>query len=191
MAGSSKKRARSGGHRQRIEEIRAEEAAEQQQKDSCLAEHLIYRWAWGEISAQEVQCISKLVLQDIEEKRDLGKLKTLAAAGTGGRYSNKVYAAVLKAAAPVIHIPSPFTVKLPFKNPVGLILQAMILPHILFASIYRSYKETWQKVICPSTEAVTAFWQEMVASGNPEEEKTSDLGAYHYASMEMECQSAA
>ena len=167
MDGSSRKRARSGGHKQRVEEIRAQQVLEEQQKDSCLAEHLLYRWAWGEISAQDVQCISKLVLEDIAEKRDLRKLEALAAAGGYGKYSNKVYAAVLKVAAPEIHIPSPFTVKLPFKNPFGLILQAMILPHILFATIYRSYRETWEKVICPSTEAVTSFWQEMVASGNP------------------------
>ena len=167
MDGGSRKRKRSGGQRQRLEEIRAEQALLEQQKDSCLAEHLLYKWAWGEISAQEVQCISKLVLQDVSEKRDLRKLEALAAAGSYGKYSNKVYAAVLKVAAPEIHIPSPFTVKLPFKNPFGLLLQAMILPHILFASIYRSYKDTWQKVICPSTAAVTAFWKEMVGSGNP------------------------
>ena len=157
MDGGSRKRKRSGGQRQRLEEIRAEQALLEQQKDSCLAEHLLYKWAWGEISAQEVQCISKLVLQDVSEKRDLRKLEALAAAGSYGKYSNKVYAAVLKVAAPEIHIPSPFTVKLPFKNPFGLLLQAMILPHILFASIYRSYKDTWQKVICPSTAAVKAF----------------------------------
>ena len=167
MDGGSRKRKRSGGQRQRLEEIRAEQALLEQQKDSCLAEHLLYKWAWGEISAQEVQCISKLVLQDVSEKRDLRKLEALAAAGSYGKYSNKVYAAVLKVAAPEIHIPSPFTVKLPFKNPFGLLLQAMILPHILFASIYRSYKDTWQKVICPSTAAVKAFWKEMVDSGNP------------------------
>ena len=132
MDGGSRKRKRSGGQRQRLEEIRAEQALLEQQKDSCLAEHLLYKWAWGEISAQEVQCISKLVLQDVSEKRDLRKLEALAAAGSYGKYSNKVYAAVLKVAAPEIHIPSPFTVKLPFKNPFGLLLQAMILPHILF-----------------------------------------------------------
>ena len=157
MDGGSRKRKRSGGQRQRLEEIRAEQALLEQQKDSCLAEHLLYKWAWGEISAQEVQCISKLVLQDVSEKRDLRTLEALAAAGSYGQYSNKVYAAVLKVAAPEIHIPSPFTVKLLFKNPFGLLLQAMILPHILFASIYRSYKDTWQKVICPSTAAVKAF----------------------------------
>ncbi|OLP93413.1 hypothetical protein AK812_SmicGene24693 [Symbiodinium microadriaticum] len=43
----------------------------------------------------------------------------------------------------------------------------MLLPHILFATIYRSYQETWKKVICPSTEAVTIFWREMAAGGNP------------------------
>ena len=58
-------------------------------------------------------------------------------------------------------------VKFAFQKPFGLLLQAMLLPHILFATIYRSYQETWKKVICPSTEAVTIFWREMAAGGNP------------------------
>lgn len=159
------KRARSGGQRQRLDELRRQEETETE--SSHLAEHLLLKWSWGEMSAQDIQVIADLAVEDCERKRDLTKLKQLGEAGSHGRYANKVYQAVYKVAAQGIRIPTPSLVKIPFKSPWGMMLQAVMLPHILFASIYSGYKNTWKKCICPSLEALEQFWTIMVETGNP------------------------
>ncbi|CAE7222140.1 unnamed protein product [Symbiodinium sp. CCMP2592] len=160
----SRKRARSGRQRQRIQQMRAEESGAH---SSLLAEHLLEKWSWGEMSAQDIQVIADLAVQDSEEKRDLTKLKKLGKAGSHGRYANKVYRAVYKTAAQGIRIPSPFLVKIPFKSPWDMLLQAVMLPHILFSSIFSSYKATWEKSICPNVEALERFWNVIVENKNP------------------------
>ncbi|CAE7743230.1 unnamed protein product, partial [Symbiodinium necroappetens] len=150
--------------RQRLEEVRRKETATE---GSLLAEHLLQKWSWGEMSAQDIQAIADLAVQDSEQKRDLTKLKELGAAGLHGKYANKVYQAVYKTGAQGIRLPTPFLVKVPFKNPWGMMLQAVMLPHVLFSSIYASYRATWEKSICPNLDALERFWNVMVESKNP------------------------
>ena len=161
------KRARSGGHRQRLEQLRREDEEVEGRRGSLLAEHLLEKWSWGEMSAQDIQAIADLAVQDSEQQRDLTKLKKLGEAGLHGKYANKVYQAVYKIAAQHIRIPKPFLVKIPFKSPWNMMLQAVILPHILFSSIFSCYKATWEKSICPNVEALERFWNVMVESKNP------------------------
>ena len=40
-----------------------------------------------------------------------------------------------------------------------------LLPHVVFSTIYSSCKGMWEKVICPSREALRSFWQSQ--EGNP------------------------
>ena len=38
-------------------------------------------------------------------------------------------------------------------------MQAIILPHVLFSTLYHHYPSTWRKRICPSSEVLVEFWQ--------------------------------
>ena len=167
---ASRKRKRSGGHRQRLQQIHAEELGfEGPQSSSSLVELLLEKWSWGEMSAQDVQAIAFQAVKDFENGADLSRLKEIGAAGIAGKYPNKVYAQVYKIAiaARGIALPSPFLTRIPFKSPWNMMMQAVMLPHVLFASIFADYKATWAKSICPSTEAVEGFWNSMLASKNP------------------------
>ena len=77
----SRKRTRSGGQRQRVQQILQDDAPEILE-NSHLAEHLLARWAWGEMSPQEVQTIASLAMDDLKNNRSTRKLQPLASVGT-------------------------------------------------------------------------------------------------------------
>ena len=156
------KRLRTGGHRQRLDQQRAEIAP---QEGSELAEYLLRRFAWGELSAQQLQELASLALKDADsQNRDLSKLRQLAAAGTNGQHQHKCYADVMKVAAPDNRLPSAFLQRLPFKAPLQTLLQAFLLPHMLFSAIYHSYPDTWRQCICPDAKRVEEFWRSVEGS---------------------------
>ena len=169
MASASKKRKLSGGQRQRVQQIRDEDErpAEPEDEPSLLAEHLLDKWSWGDMSAQDAQTIAQLVMDDFDKQRDTAKLRALANAGCQGKYKNKCYQAVLKIAERGLRLADPFLARFPFKAPWTSVLQAVLLPHILFSNIYHQYAATWRKSVCPSEDVLERFWTDMVDSGNP------------------------
>ena len=169
MAGASKKRKLSGGQRQRVQQIRNEDERQDEPEDqpSLLAEYLLDKWAWGDMSAQDVQSIARLAMDDYDAQRDTAKLRALGNAGSQGKYKNKCYQAVMKIAEDGLRLPAPFLARFPFKAPWKSVLQAVMLPHILFSSIYHQYAATWRKSVCPSMDVLEKFWTDMVESGNP------------------------
>lgn len=46
-----------------------------------------------------------------------------------------------------------------FKAPYNDTLQGMLLPHLVFSSIYHNYKNAWGKVMLPSPERLGEFWK--------------------------------
>ena len=108
-------------------------------------------------SAQAVQAIAALSVKDSEQQRNLTKLKRLGPAGTNGAYSNKVYNDVFKVAAESIALQAPTFIRIPFSTPWVVMMQAVMLPHVLFASIYAHDKATWSDSICPNTDALECF----------------------------------
>ena len=131
------KRLRTGGHRQRLDQQRAENAPQEGSE----------------------------ALKDADsQNRDLSKLRQLAAAGTNGQHQHKCYADVMKVAAPDNRLPSAFLQRLPFKAPLQTLLQAFLLPHMLFSAIYHSYPDTWRQCICPDAKRVEEFWRSVEGS---------------------------
>ena len=169
MASASKRRKLTGGQRQRVQQIRLEDEqpAEPQRETSLLADYLLDKWSWGEMSAQDVQTIAQLTMDDCHKQRDTTKLEALARAGSQGKFKNKCYQAVMKIAEEGLRLPNPFLARFPFKAPWSSVLQAVFLPHLLFSSIYHHYGATWRKSVCPSSEVLEKFWTDMVDSGNP------------------------
>ena len=64
-----------------------------------------------------------------------------------------------------VNIGTPTWCKLPFKSPYNTLTQQMLLPHELFANIYRWYPATWAKAIMPSQDRLAEFWR--VNSSHP------------------------
>lgn len=57
-------------------------------------------------------------------------------------------------------IPKPFKAKVPLKGFPDSV-QSMLLPHEMFACLYRNYKKVWSTAVVPSVERVQKFWRAM------------------------------
>ena len=149
-----------GGQRQRRAARNARH--ECQNSKSVLCNLLLELVAWGEISAQLCQEIAHAAYRDAvdlqEDSSTLQDLQNLASIGSYGRYSNKCYSDMMRKLPTQIKVPEVFEDKLPFKNPLGWLHQAFLLPHELFAAIWANYPSTWQKFIVPSSERLRDFW---------------------------------
>ena len=149
-----RKRKRSGGQRQRLAEVAADDG-EQVQGGSLLVAYLLSEMVWGAISPQQAQHIANLAKKDIDalqgKPRVYDEIADLAGVGSSGAYPNKCYGA--------------FLFKLPYKQPVGEVLQSMMLPHELFSAIFTHYPATWTKSMHSSHEACEHFWTSM--EGHP------------------------
>ena len=78
---------RRGGLQQRIAQAAKEEARET--GASSTAKLLLQKWAWGEISPQQVQAIAFAAHTDVQRafgEENLPDLRFLAELGTSGRY---------------------------------------------------------------------------------------------------------
>ena len=58
-----------------------------------------------------------------------------------------------------------FFFRLPFKEPIGELLQSCLLPHEMFASIWEFYPATFARSLLPSQARAKKFWQTVV--GHP------------------------
>ena len=163
-----RKRKRSGGQRQRLAEATADDG-EQVQGGSLLVAYLLSEMVWGAISPQQAQHIAHLAKKDIDalqgKPRVYDEIADLAGVGSSGAYPNKCYGDIMRRCIPDIKLPEPFLFKLPYKQPVGEVLQSMMLPHELFSAIFTHYPATWTKSMHPSHEACEHFWTSM--EGHP------------------------
>jgi hypothetical protein len=131
-------------------------AAVEELGNSALAKHLLSEFAWGILSAQQIQKIAALALEDCRARR-VRELDRLAAAGGGGTHPGNVYRDIMIAASRDSALAQPFKVTLGTDGPEEG--QSMLLPHVLFADIWAQYPETFQKCINPGDAHVLAFWQ--------------------------------
>lgn len=140
----SSKRPR-GGIQQRLQSSREEE-----NKSSAVARYLLEQYAWGHMSAQQVQHIASLVLTDLGQ---LGStvsfpdLITLAKLGTHGQHQNNVsrdmlkYVQTLPSMIPACEIPLP-TAK-------GEEKIAFLLPHERFNYMYENNRNAFNALMVP------------------------------------------
>ena len=130
------------GRRQRLRPQEPQEGQEgaQPSGDSQLANWLIEQWAWGKLSPQQVQIIASLANADIhkalETKNPLQNLEKLGTLGGPSRKSGNMHRDLV---AKLAH--NPLQLQL-FGIPLahhGVVDQHLMLPHVLFASIYHHY----------------------------------------------------
>ena len=162
MSTMGPKRKRSGGIQQRIQQAEAEASAETCGNESRLAQFLLERYAWGEMSPQLVQKITSLVLQDIaaaeRNEKVLVDLRALASIGTNGTHPNKCHADLMAKAEKVSSLPDPYRLSIPFAPALGEVLQGILLPHEMFSAIFHHYPNTFKKCILNSEDSLNAFW---------------------------------
>ena len=152
------KKLRTGGLQQRL---RKQELAQAPLvKDSKLADILLEKWAWGEISPQMAQELAAASLRDFaavgatppEALSALGKL------GSHGMYDNKMHKEILQIANQSCRFSSVSITPLPFKPPWHKQLQSLLLPHVVFADIFHRYPLAFRKFLVPNTTVLQEFW---------------------------------
>ena len=157
---------RKGGVRQRIQAADEEEAIET--GTSCLAKHLVDKFLWGELSAQQAQALASCAKADLESTSDgkcMPDLRDLAKIGNYGKQTQNCFRDLMLQLEFKARLPAPYVAKLPFKAPVGEQDQHFLLPHELFSSMYHNYNDKFHECIAPPHE-VSRFWEE-ISAGDP------------------------
>lgn len=178
MSGSPPaKRRKRGGIRQRL----ASDAADDEFAPitSKLVRDSLKDFAWGTISAQKVQKNAENALRDLRKFKEQSlssrddsnsliplresvhpietELDRVATIGVSGQYSNKCYSDLMARIEPNMFLPLPHRTKMRFRPPMGEQVQEMLLPHEMFAALFKN-KTTWKKVIVPNNDLPLKFW---------------------------------
>ncbi len=115
------------------------------------------------MSPQLAQNIAEAAFQDAsakaEGKSSLEDLEKISTIGCSGVYKNKCYGDLMACIPFKVNIATPAWCKLPFKSPHNMLTQQVLLPHELFANIYRWYPATWKKCIMPGQDRLAEFWR--------------------------------
>ena len=130
------------------------------QGNGALACLLLTLWAWGEMSPQLLQRIAKAAVTDFdsEDADSMKDLRALAEIGTNGTYANKAHSDLMQKVAHTSRLPAPLKFRLPFKKPLGLCLQGILLPHEMLAALYSEYRHAFLETICSSIQTLKKFW---------------------------------
>ena len=149
---------RRGGTRQRLS---ASSVATPVALESSLAKFLLKQYAWGGMSPQLVQQIASCAVADIKQVVASGgvlkKLESLSKLGGANNLANNMHRDILKFQTDS-NIIEGFEVELPFKGK-GMQMQKILLPHEMFACLYHNYPEAWKRIMLPSEEKLSKFWQ--------------------------------
>ena len=153
------KKRRKGGQRQRMNIASKQEDTGLQ--TSKLANLLLERWAWGEISPQNLQATAAAVVADFEASsaKPPSDLAVLANLGSHGRHPNKMHQELLHFANKGCSFSKPFSIKMGFKQPWAEQFQTMLLPHVVFSDLFHHYPDAFQQYVCASDRTLVEFWQ--------------------------------
>ena len=158
------KKKRKGGQRQRILKCR-EERGESHGKPSltsALGQYLVESWTLGSMSPQQVQRIANLAIQDYKNAAgstttNLRDLEKLARLGDFGAAANNVHRDLMAFVGDMTCVAATKAFILPFKDTESL--QHILLPHEVFASLYRHYEKAWLKTMVGyEVSNLPAFW---------------------------------
>jgi hypothetical protein len=161
-----------GGARQRVAKHAAEVKASK--VPSQLAMHLLSLWGWGLMSTPQVQHIMKLAKADMDNlvagTLDMDDIDMITNIGCGGQYAgNTLRDLNIKLGKAPLH-DAMHRFRIPLKSDIcalGTIdrEQTLILPHIVFATLYHAHRSDWETVISGPPGALERFWSDMVLSG--------------------------
>ena len=126
---------RKGGVQQRLAKAADEEKATL--GDSKLAKLLLQKYAWGELSPQQLQEIAAAACRDMEQLADgktMPDLLAFSQLGSQGANPQNCYRDLMRQVEPKVRTPLAHTATIPFKDYVGDCEQSFFLPHEMLAS---------------------------------------------------------
>lgn len=87
-------------------------------------------------------------------------LKILAGLGSSGEHPGNCRKELVAALSDIDIAPVRYSLPLKYgkRQILMLLSQAMLLPHLLFATLWDKYQPAWQRVVCRSTEQLQSFW---------------------------------
>ena len=147
-----------GGHRQRARWA----AGPAVHNKSALAEFLIDKWSWGFMSAVLVQQICAAAVADGATHPDV---KTLSELGSKGKHQQNIHVELIRKLAPLSVVKCLFQFGVYMKRSGNFIVSTehfLLLPHELFACIYRDHKEAFlRRIAGGGVDTVKRFWRQM------------------------------
>lgn len=150
-----------GGHRQK-RQWATMAASESQPASSELAKVLITSWAWGDMSAPQVQKFAAAAKADGLTHPDIAKL---AALGSGGRHAGNCHRELVNKLQPTFASQALSQVTLYFKQPPARIsgsIYDVMLPHELFAVMFQHHRDFFVEQLCGgSVGNLPSFWKAM------------------------------
>ncbi|CAJ1377389.1 unnamed protein product [Effrenium voratum] len=114
----------------------------------------------------------------LKARQRMAKATANEQAGTNGAYKNKCHADLMNKVEHLSQLPEPFRVRVPFALPFGESLQGMLLPHQLFASLWRDYPETWRSSVLPDEQTLQRFWSAVDSHPQMESHPIRDVADY-------------
>ena len=158
-AGPGPAKRRRGGLRQRL--VATERGEEPENRQSFLADSLLEKWSWGQLSPQDVQLLASMACRDMAHlgTRPPPDLSFLASLGTDGKHKNNMHKQLLQwGNQKCADMAKPYMCRLVFKEPYNSQLQALLLPHEMFSCLYHDYHKSFKQVMLPSDDLLTSFW---------------------------------
>ena len=144
------------GQKQRLAAMPVAES----KKTSVLVTWLEEQWAWGYMSAQCIQKIASLALQDMVASgadKIPPPLQKLASIGTFGHHSGNCHRDLMNIVSRKTKVCAPLQTKITLKD--GLYLQSIMLPHELFHCMWESYNSFFLQTLIPAGEpGLRFFW---------------------------------
>ena len=142
-----------------------------QPQPSKLIRYMLREWAWGKMSPQQLQNIASLVMDDFhefKEKGDIPDVRRIAGIGAHGSIPGNMHRDLTNQLA-TQKLPDPYAITLRCAtgttgifNPLKF---TMLLPHELFATMFKSYNEFFRRCVCSGSDELVKFWNDM--AGHP------------------------
>ena len=105
--------------------------------------------------------MAKLATKDLETAQEndavLQDLYILANLGIAGAHKNKIHSELIGKVERLSHLPEPYSIHIPLKEPHNACKQGLLLAHKVFSRIYY-HKDTWNKSICLGPATLKKFW---------------------------------
>lgn len=125
---------------------------------SALASFLLEQWAWGHMSAPQIQKIAACAEADGLAQEEI---KVLAGLGGHGRYARNCHPELLRRLQPHALASAIGKVEIPIKAPqagFARVQQEFVLPHQLFAALYERHPEKFRERFLGAEGKMTEFW---------------------------------
>ena len=167
------------GCNQRAARADADREVRNPSRGSILVWFLSGLWAWGLMSSQLLQKIAERALADLDyamesdaNMRSIRKdWKDLADIGDGGKYANncsrdlRTLWQVGTATSILTYIRLPLDVAgEACATGITMYKQALLLPHVLFATLGNKFPLSFERTLCPSRDRLEEFWTNVSGS---------------------------